>query len=119
MNKKEKIVLAAQERCTGCGACANICPKKAIQMVPDEEGFIQPQIDDDLCIQCGLCTKSCPVIHPKYVNRVVDSCYAMWAQDDIRAITSTAGFFFLPVVPVFSVSAFTSAKIAVSRSLAA
>ncbi len=95
MNKKEKIVLAAQERCTGCGACANICPKKAIQMVPDEEGFIQPQIDDDLCIQCGLCTKSCPVIHPKYVNRVVDSCYAMWAQDDIRAITSTAGFFFL------------------------
>ena len=29
-------LLAAPDRCTGCGACANGCPKGAIRMVEDE-----------------------------------------------------------------------------------
>lgn len=89
------IVLADQNNCTGCGACLNICPKNAIKMMPDEEGFIQPKIDETLCVECEMCEKACPVLHPQYKNDVVDSCYAMWAQDDMRSITSTAGFFLL------------------------
>ena len=32
--------LAPHERCTGCAACCNGCPKGAIRMIPDREGFL-------------------------------------------------------------------------------
>lgn len=48
------------EHCTGCGTCRLLCAKKAISFVPDKEGFLQPCIDDALCIDCGLCYKKCP-----------------------------------------------------------
>lgn len=46
--------------CTGCGLCAAVCPKSAIAMAPDEEGFLQPALQNDLCVDCGLCLKGCP-----------------------------------------------------------
>lgn len=52
--------LAPKERCTGCGACANGCPRGAIHMLPDREGFLYPTVTD-ACIQCGHCSHICPV----------------------------------------------------------
>lgn len=51
------------KKCYGCGACAYVCPKKAIQMKPNEDGFIVPVIDNNKCVQCGLCNKTCIVIN--------------------------------------------------------
>lgn len=45
--------------CNGCGACAMRCPKNAIKMQKDEEGFLYPIIDESLCINCGLCRRIC------------------------------------------------------------
>lgn len=47
------------EECTGCSACSSICSHKAIEMTPDKGGFLHPVIDNDLCINCGLCDKVC------------------------------------------------------------
>jgi ferredoxin len=41
-------------RCTGCGACAEICPVNALTM---EEGV--PVIDKEWCIGCGVCAVPC------------------------------------------------------------
>ncbi|MGX8851833.1 Coenzyme F420 hydrogenase/dehydrogenase, beta subunit C-terminal domain [Amedibacillus sp. YH-ame10] len=49
-----------KEECTGCEACASICPKKAILMNEDMEGFRYPIIIQELCIHCSLCNKVCP-----------------------------------------------------------
>ncbi|MBE6413390.1 MAG: 4Fe-4S dicluster domain-containing protein [Verrucomicrobiaceae bacterium] len=49
------------EKCCGCGACVQACPKKAIVMQKDADGFLFPQIDATLCIDCGLCAKVCPI----------------------------------------------------------
>ena len=48
-----------KELCNGCGACALRCPKKAIEMVEDSEGFLYPHVNKEKCIDCGLCEKVC------------------------------------------------------------
>ena len=47
--------------CCGCTACSAICEHKAISMQEDSEGFLFPVLDNDLCINCGLCDKICPM----------------------------------------------------------
>lgn len=43
------------EECTGCGACAEICPVDAVSM---EEGAAV--VDSQWCIGCGVCVPKCP-----------------------------------------------------------
>ena len=57
------MILVEDSLCTGCAACANACPEEAITMVDDVEGFPQPKIDDDRCVECGRCRASCPLIN--------------------------------------------------------
>lgn len=47
--------------CTGCEACANVCPKDAISMKADWKGFLYPSINQKKCIDCKLCQKRCPI----------------------------------------------------------
>ena len=66
------------------------CPKAAIQMREDEQGFVYPMIDENLCIECGACTKAClyrnsPDFHP--VRRV----YAAAAKDGSVINKSASG----------------------------
>lgn len=44
------------EQCRGCGACANVCPVGAIQMI-DHVAVI----NQDTCRQCQMCVSACPV----------------------------------------------------------
>lgn len=44
--------------CCGCGACAVVCPHKAIEMI-EINGFWFPKINQDKCVSCGLCKLSC------------------------------------------------------------
>lgn len=45
--------------CTGCGACSYICPVGAIIMQEDDCGFVYPRIDENECIHCDKCLRSC------------------------------------------------------------
>ena len=58
--KKIPILYKQKNECCGCTACYAICPKEAIRMVEDEEGFKYPIINMDLCIRCYQCIKVCP-----------------------------------------------------------
>ena len=48
------------EWCCGCTSCANACPVDAISMQRNEEGFLMPVVDQEKCIDCEKCNKSCP-----------------------------------------------------------
>jgi len=43
------------DECIGCGACAEICPVRAVTMVED-----RPVVDLDWCLGCGVCAGVCP-----------------------------------------------------------
>lgn len=49
----------SKEKCCGCRACEQICPVSAITMQADEEGFIYPTINHDVCIKCKKCIGVC------------------------------------------------------------
>lgn len=53
----------SKNKCSGCGICAQKCPKNAIDMVADQNGFIYPKIDQNKCIDCHLCQKVCGFNH--------------------------------------------------------
>lgn len=54
--------------CCGCGACASICPKKAVTMAEDNEGFLYPSIDEGKCIECKRCLDVCPIKHRRDIQ---------------------------------------------------
>lgn len=95
--RQNEVTVSCVERakCTGCGACLNICPTNAIVMCADKEGFLMPKIDTEKCIACGLCKKVCPTFEKNTYMKENVSCYALMAQDDIRAISSSGGAFTL------------------------
>jgi Coenzyme F420-reducing hydrogenase, beta subunit len=57
MTKIESI--CKPERCTGCGACQQSCPKGAISLVYNHDGFYHPQINSNLCVGCERCISVC------------------------------------------------------------
>ena len=83
------------EQCCGCSACYSKCPVGAITMHEDNEGFLKPVIDENKCTNCGLCTKACPVLNPKYENTDTPECYAAMAETKIRMKSSSGGVFTL------------------------
>lgn len=58
--KELPILYNKKEECCGCTACYAICPKSAISMVMDEEGFEYPQVDNSKCVSCYMCLAVCP-----------------------------------------------------------
>lgn len=58
---KDIVLFDNRINCCGCWACSNICPNGAITMQTDKQGFYFPQINNEKCVKCGLCLKTCPI----------------------------------------------------------
>ncbi len=45
--------------CSGCFACEAVCKAGAINIIWDNNGFYKPDINEELCVGCGICKKVC------------------------------------------------------------
>lgn len=82
--------------CCGCNACGDICPKKAISFVRDEEGFLNPVINHSLCNECNLCEQACPSINAGNLRNEFHRprCFAAIHKNlDIRFDSTSGGAF--------------------------
>lgn len=85
--------ICEKKLCTGCTACFSICPKNAITMVENEEGFKYPVIDNSKCIDCQMCKKTCPVLKSNQ-KESLNECYAAFSKNkEIRENGSSGGIF--------------------------
>ncbi|MBQ8858811.1 MAG: RnfABCDGE type electron transport complex subunit B [Clostridia bacterium] len=68
---EDGVARISPDLCTGCGACANVCPKHIIELVPRKNGYYvgcssteNPKLTRTACtlgcFSCRLCEKNCP-----------------------------------------------------------
>ena len=88
------IKIEDKEKCCGCSACAERCPKQCIIMKEDEQGFLYPSVDLSLCVNCGLCEKVCPVINQDELRKPIETYAAKNPDERIRLSSSSGGVFF-------------------------
>lgn len=93
MNVLDKSIL---HECTSCQMCAAVCPKNAIDIVLNADGFYRPSINHALCVDCGICTKVCykydaQVRVTSRQDLAQKPLYASWALDDELVKNTTSG----------------------------
>ena len=89
------ISILDKTHCCGCGACASACPKQCITMTEDNEGFLYPNVNEGICINCGLCEKVCNELHP-YERRAPEQVLAaINKNEEIRLKSSSGGIFYI------------------------
>lgn len=90
-------------RCTGCSACYTACAHNAITMQYDEEGFEYPVVNQDVCIDCGLCQITCPVLQYdkrktlRTANNDAQVGYAAKNKNYPQRLISSSGSIFPPI----------------------
>jgi len=83
-----------KRKCTGCGACENACPTRAITMCADLEGFSYPSVDSSKCVECGKCKKVCPT---RKENQTIPTsvskkeAYLCYMKDEQARLRSSSG----------------------------
>lgn len=87
----EKITAQTTLDCTGCSACACVCPVQAITMTQNCEGFNVPKYHRELCIHCGKCATVCHMDHTTPSHAPLHT-YAAWNNNaDVRAKSASGG----------------------------
>lgn len=82
------------ETCCGCKACGDKCPKNAIVFQATSNGFWVPKVDYDMCVKCGLCLKTCPVIDKEPLQKACVKCFGAWSKNEELRSDSTSGGIF-------------------------
>lgn len=82
-----------KQECFGCGACFQACPKQAIEMREDREGFSYPLINLEKCISCNICHKICPTENMPGFNRVHNALVGYNSNPIVRRESASGGAF--------------------------
>lgn len=87
------VKIDSPANCCGCTACANICNRKAITMIEDNEGFLYPVVNEVLCNNCALCEKVCPILKRKnkVYSKSYKELYAVRHKDENILLNSSSG----------------------------
>ncbi len=75
--------------CCGCSACVALCSRKAITMINNQKGFLEPEIDYNKCVNCGLCVKVCR--EKLDFRKQPEKAFALQIQDDDVLKKSSSG----------------------------
>lgn len=76
-------------KCAGCMACSDICPKRAIKIIDNLSAY-NAVIDEEKCINCDVCHQVCPNNYP--VKAVLPiKWYQGWAENSVLRKESSSG----------------------------
>lgn len=78
-------------KCSGCSACIQACPKASISFKKSSDGFLYPLIDDKSCVNCGICEKICPWLDSKGNANMSDDFIAAKRKNLKKRMLSQSG----------------------------
>ena len=87
------LYTGVKKECLGCGACYQACPREAIKMEADNEGFLYPIMNELACVSCDLCHKVCPVEITVVDNQPKIAFVGFNKNEIIRNISASGGTF--------------------------
>ena len=88
------ICIDDKKKCSGCTACFSSCPVNAIEMLADDEGFLYPKVNAEICIECHKCERVCPIQNHTVSTSDLKVCFAAKNNiDEDRSISSSGGMF--------------------------
>lgn len=87
------IKIQNKQDCCGCTACVQRCPRHCISMKEDEEGFLYPVIDENICINCGLCENVCPWLNRSKPISPIEVLAVKNRNEAERMASSSGGIF--------------------------
>ncbi|MBE5958502.1 MAG: 4Fe-4S dicluster domain-containing protein [Lachnospiraceae bacterium] len=90
---RNKKIYWNDDSCSGCGACAEVCPQKCIEMKADKFGFLYPVVDNHNCINCGKCRSVCHYQNRGETKLPDKVMLAINRDSEIRNISSSGGVF--------------------------
>ena len=64
-------------------------------MIEDEKGFKYPKINENKCINCGICEKVCPILNKRERANAPKAYACINKDEDIRKNSSSGGIFTL------------------------
>lgn len=76
-------------KCNGCMACADNCPKKCIIIRDDIKSF-NAFIDETACINCNMCKRICPNVTKVEKKKPIEWKQG-WASNEIRNSSASGG----------------------------
>ncbi len=95
---EKSIDFIKKNQCCGCSACVQKCPKNAISLKEDEEGFFYPIVNKEKCINCGLCKKVCPFINYEVEQKEnYPKAYAIKNKINKDILNSSSGGVFIAI----------------------
>lgn len=62
-------------------------------MVEDSEGFLYPQVDEEACVNCGLCEKVCNELNPYDTREPLQVLAAINKDEKVRQKSTSGGIF--------------------------
>lgn len=89
------INIKQKQLCCGCEACVQVCPKQCITLKEDQEGFLYPLVNASICVDCGLCEKTCPIINQGHPHESISVYAAVNPDEETRLQSSSGGIFTL------------------------
>lgn len=79
------------KRCSGCRACESICPKKCLKIISERVDYFERSINEDLCVNCGLCIEVCPQLNPPRLHSPLEGFVAYSKNFAICRRSSSGG----------------------------
>lgn len=99
--KKSYFDTGHSSDCRGCTACSANCPVNAISMTA-ENGFVYPEIDEEKCIHCNKCVKTCEKTLRLKSESENTEVYYGWHSDKDKRWQSTSGGAFSSIVDAYT-----------------
>ncbi len=91
------IKITDKTQCDGCNVCVAVCPVDCISMPADNEGFLFPKVDIDVCIDCDKCDEACFYVTDREDNIAryeTPLVYASYSKNHEIRVDSTSGGLF-------------------------